>query len=272
MALFEVISNTRDKNPDTEVTVPNWIKPGHQNQQAEAQEPQVQDFEPGELDAPDPEAQTAPVQEEVAAPEPEAEASPDAEAENAPTLQTTSTWEPRRSPEEPITSDLPIWSTSGGRLVLSLNYVSCLVASTGILLLIIVAFWLGHKVGSSPAAPPGANTERPVVKRQVGKFYMVIETLDGRTKEARAEADRIVKFCKANGEPAEVQFLKPNLIVWSLTPFDSKLNEEVRAHALSIQNELGVKYARKYGSKYKFNQPVKNGKLVPVMYPYGKSP
>jgi len=275
MALFEVISKSRDKNPDSEVTVPNWIKPSSGEPDQTAGEPQVQDSAAEEPAAPESETQTSAPLEEVAAAEPK--------SPSTPVLPTTSTWEPRRSPETPKVSNLPIWSTSGGRLILSLNYVSCLVVSTGIVLLIVAAFVVGHMVGSRPATPAGAQSGQPVVKRQVGKYYMVIETLNGNTREARAEADQIVKFCAANGEPSEVQLLpkvvngkvvkgQGNLIVWSLTPFDSPKSEEVRAHALHIQNELGPKYARKHGSKYKFNQPEKNGKLVPLMFPYGKNP
>ena len=262
VALFEVISKTRDKNPDSEVAVPDWIKPPGQSDQQnqEAQAPDAQGAAAREPVPPEPEAQGPASPDEVAAPE----------APSPPTLPTTSTWEPRRSSEAPKTSDLPVWSTAGGRLTLSLNYVSCLVVSMGVLLLIIGAFVLGRMTASDPA-PPG-RSGKPVVKRQVGKYYLVIETLAGKTREARAEAERIVKFCNANGEPSQVQLLGDNLIVWSLTPFDSPKKEEVLAHALFVQNELGAKYARKYGSKYKFIQPQKNGKLAPDLYPYTKSP
>ena len=261
MALFEVISKTRDKNPDAEVTVPNWIKSSSEQPDQETREPDVQESAVEEdPPCPEPEAQSGASLEEIAPSPPKAPPSP--------ALQTTSTWEPHRSDDTPEKSDLPIWSTAGGRLTLSLNYVSCLVASTGILLLIITAFVLG-RITASSVAPP-VKTGQSVVKRQVGKYYMVIETLDGKTRQARAEADRIVKFCGENGEPAQVQLLGKNLIVWSLTPFDSPKSEEVRAHALHVQNELGAKYARKYTSKYKFNQPEQNGKLVPIMYPYSK--
>ena len=266
MALFEVISKTRDKNPGSEVTVPNWMKPGHQDQAPQDQAPDVEAPEAQEPAPPEPEAQT-----QTPASQTEV-ASPEAEAPNAPALPTTSTWEPRRSPEGPKMSDLPMLSTDGGRLTLSLNYVSCMVVSMGVLLLIIGAFVLGRVTAPDSSPPAGASTGKPVVKRQVGKYYLVIQTLDGRTPEARVEADRIVKFCSANSEPSEVKLLDKNLIVWSLTPFDSAKSEEVIAHALFVQNELGAKYARKFGSKYKFIQPQKNGKLVPVLFPYTKQP
>ena len=251
MALFEVISKSRDKNPDSEVLVPDWVKPGQQAPDAQASAI----LEPI---APEPEIETPAPQDEQAVSE--------APTPSAPVLPTTSTWEPRPSSDAPKTSDLPVWSTDGGRLTLSLNYVSCLVVSTGVLLLIAGAFWLGRTTAPSPVIP--GRTGQPVVKRQVGKYYMVIQTLDGFTTATMAEAKQIVKFCSASGEPSEVKQVGKNLIVWSATPFDSRNSEEVIAHALFVQNELGVKYARKYGSKYKFRQPQKNGKLVPVLYPY----
>ena len=262
MALFEVISKHRDKNPDAEVTVPAWVKPNGQpdQQDQQAQGPGVVEAAGGEPASPEPETQTP-------APRGRATAS---ESPSRPALPTTSTWEPRPSADTPKMSDLPIWSTDGGRLTLSLNYVSCLVVSTGVLLLIITAFFLGRVTAPETVEPPGGATA--AVKREVGKYYMVIQTLTGNSREARAEAEQIVKFLAENKEPAQVMLLRDNLIVWSLTPFDSPKEEEVIGHALFVQNELGAKYARKYGSKYKFLQPQKNGKLAPIMYQHKKDP
>ena len=271
LGLFEVISKNRDRNPDSEVTVPDWVKhPGQSGQEAQA--PAVQEPAAGEPASPEAETETPAARDEVSASQ--------AQAASAPVLPTTSTRTPRRPVETPKISDLPIWSTAGGRLTLSLNYVSCLVASMGVLLLIIAAFVLGR--ATAPDASPPATVKQPVVKRQPGKYYMVIETLADESDAAEAEANQIVKFCGANGEPAQVQLLpkivngkivkgKGKLIVWSLTPFDSKTSEEVNAHARHVQNELGAKYAKTYGSKYSFNQ-TRKGKLAPVMFQYKKTP
>jgi hypothetical protein len=327
MALFEVISNTRDKNPDSEVIVPEWVRPGYQEEQAKKaqqaqqekqaeQEKQAQQAsEPQEPTAPEPVA-PKPVVPKAPAPTPLIPEPPQKEQTElivpktvapktvvpepvdpepvvqAPVTQapapqddvdttqeasprpTTSTWEPRHhtnddAPETPKTAGNPIWSTDGERLTLSLNYISCMVVSMGVLLVVVLAFFLGRMTASPETTP--AKAQSTVIKREVGKFYMVIQTLSGgNTAATRAEANRIADFCNKNGEPAEVKSLRGNLIVWSARPFDSKVGEEVRGHALSLQNELGPKYANQYASKYRFAQPQRNGKLAPIMFPYTK--
>ena len=278
MALFEVISKTRDKNPDSEVVVPGWVKPNQQDPQA--QEPQ--DTAPQEPEPQKPEPQ-APVTAPKTPEAPQAsEVTQDPEASEvtstpAPAIQTTSTRTPRRPIERPETPEPPIWSTDGGRLTLSLNYVSCMVASMGLLLLIVGAFVLGYMTASPGATD--AQSKQTVVKRVAGKYYMIISKLADESNASRAEANRMAAFCNANGEPAEVKLLprvvnnkvvkgQGNLIVWSATPFDSPSGEDVSAHALSIQGVLGVKYAEKYGSNNKFIQPQKNGRLAPIMFEY----
>jgi len=333
MALFEVISKTRDKNPDSEVLVPGWVKPGKKDQQPPEPEATPQEAGPQEPAAPtpptppaaptpppEPEPETV-VQEDpapkTAVPEPSApepktaddepaakkaappktmfsEAptqvpdTPEVEEpvkppkpvglsaytdsqEPAPPVVETSTWEAGATdgtPEE-ISDQPPIWSTDGSRLTLSLNYVSCLVASIGLLLVLIASFVLG-RMTASPATTASNAAGAVAVRRETGKFYMVVQILPGRGEAAMAEAKRIAKFCIENKEPAEVKLLNNNLIVWSATPFDAKSGEKVIKHALKLHNELGPKYAAKYGSSYRFAQPQRNGQLVPLMYPYTK--
>ena len=309
MALFEVISKTRDKNPDSEVIVPEWVRPGYNKQPDEpteaqesapvestAPEPQTpepiasitpiatiqQPIEPAELEAippepviqepllADPVAPQPVIPEPIVTPEPIVAPEPIVVPEP---MTTTSTWQPHHSEGAPETtntpknSDIPMWNTDGERLTLSLNYVSCMVASIGLLLLLAVAFVTG-RMTASPATP--AAVEPVVIQREFGKYYMVIETLPGRGSGAEAEAKRIADFCIKNGEPAEVKALNNNVIVWSATPFDTAASEAVSAHALRIQNDLGVKYDRMYSSGYKFIQPQKNGRIAPKMYPHQK--
>jgi hypothetical protein len=332
MALFEVISKTRDKNPDSEVIVPEWVRPGYKPPQDPAAEPQeteaaepepqkpvVQEPEPPKTVVPAPAAPEPAFQQPllqqpvapqpVAAPEPVApqplvqqptatEAPPqtliqeqvpdpitlpDDEDEDAPA--TTSTWEPRslgepgetktktKAETKPIT-----WSTEDQRLTVSLNYLSCTVAAIGVLLLLVTTFVLGRITASPATTIAGAGGA--AVQRESGKYYMVIERLPDRSSASMVEATRIAAFCNANNEPASVQRIPPGktadgkpvgqgyLIVWSGTPFDKKTGEEVRAHALKLQNELGLKYANQYGSKYKFAQPQKNGRVEPTLYLY----
>lgn len=327
MALFEVISKTRDKNPDAEVLVPGWAKQGQEEPQppAPAEVPPAPPVEPpAEIEAPTEaqaeaptEAQTAAVEQsapviEAAEPtetpaetaeiepieqiEPEPEPEPDEPETNvievaapqpqqtfeAPAAAPRPAWRDRKTDTDADgdgDGDRPMWSTDGGRLTISLNYVSCLVASIGILFLIIGAFALGRATGSSD--DPIVPKKQGAIKRIDGKYYMVIQRLPDRSVESAAEARRIAEFCNANGEPAQVQLIpkvvnrkivpgKGHLIVWSGKPFNTPRSEEVKAHAMFVQNELGAKYARKYGSRYKFRQTGANGNLAPLMYPYKK--
>jgi len=240
VALFEVISKSRDKKPDSELAVPGWAKPAAQGDQAPEALEQV----------------------ELVEQEQEQEQETD-ETQTPPpvTLQTTSTRQPRTAPVSPDRGPIPIWDTADGRLTLSLNYVSCMVAAMGILLLVIASFVVGRMTVSTASLPV------ETAKWQVGKFYLVIETLEGRSQQARKEADRMVEFCKANNEPCAVQRLDQNLIVWSMTPFDSPDGELAKAHALKIQDELGAKYQKEYGTKYKFSQQ-KDGAFNPEFWPY----
>ena len=297
MALFEVISKIRDKNPDSGVLIPEWVRPNQQDQQdqqapapLETKSPEPTPQKPAPQAQAEPESTTyAPAQDQIEAPEtPETPEAPDApetqetqetpEAPIRPVMQTTSTWEPRQTNAPETSEGLPIWSTNAGKLTLSLNYVSCMVVSMGVLLTIVAAFVLGRVTAPSGATP--AQTKQTTVKRVAGKYYMMIAKLADEGEAAMAEANRMAAFCNANGEPADVKILpkvvnkkvvtgKGNLIVWSATPFDSPSDEEVIDHALFVQNELGAKYAKQYGLKdNKFIQPQKNRKPAPVLFPY----
>lgn len=310
MALFEVISKTRDKNPDSEVIVPGWIRPGQKDQEPQTPAPQsdapVEPVEPTPVEtpqkAPEPESSTPlleeasqkqnatdeevqqPVIQEFKSPEPaETTASGPADApapqpKPAPKPMTSATLATptRQTPSTatPGTDNPPLWSTEGGKLTLSLNYVSCTVAAMVLLFLIVTAFVIGRVTGGADQTVEPVNPL--TIARKVDKFYMVIQTLPNMSAEAKTEADRIAWFCNLNGEPATVQKIPGRtaassyLIVWSATPFDKETGPDVTKHAQMLQDKLGVKYAEKYESEYKFTQPEEEGKLTPKMYPLPK--
>lgn len=146
----------------------------------------------------------------------------------------------RPAPTGPVE---PLLTVVGDRLRLSLNYLSCLVAALGAVVLLVAVFSLGYWSGSSPApvgpdSPPagdGTMSGRTPIGRHVvdgqgnpggapapagnggsppapaagarvkGKYYMVIQQLlGGMTQESLVEATRIAKFCNDNGHPATV--------------------------------------------------------------------
>ena len=225
MALFEVISKSRDKRSRGEMGVPDWMG----------------DSVPG-----------APQQ---------------AEASTTP----TATHEAARKPAIVKT---------GGQLQVTLNYISCLAVVLGLVLLLAGAFWLGRStasqggeaaqagmkasyrpglIGQSSSKTGAKQPEMKLPPRQVGKYYLVIESTGGAQDWHLGKAREMQRFCYfEGGEPSEVrkypatQNTKEQYVVWSLTPFDSPRSREATQHAEMIER-LGARYFGKHGD-FKFQQ------------------
>ena len=192
---------------------------------------------------------------------------------------------PAPTMREPSGPAEPMFATSGRRLKVSLNYLSCTIVVLGLVLALAGAFALGRATApASPVEKPGKTTAgtrqvkgpvrgtRPPVtrnpRRVLGKYYLVIESLKGKGLKDRAEAERIAEFCKQNGEPADVQSMGTKYIVWSLTGFDSPRSEAAIRHARFIQDNLGKEYFKPSENRiYKFLQ-MKDGKFDPYYLPY----
>jgi len=174
----------------------------------------------------------------------------------------------RPTVEEPAPGE-PIVSTSGGRLRLSLNYVSCLVAAGVLLILLLLAFWLGRAtVGDSQASPTQASVgdaraegdaaarvpaQQPT--REPGKHYLVIQGMQGTSDANRRDADKIVNYLRDHDVEADVQKYpgRPEqYIVWSFEGFDSPTSREALDYAKMIE-VLGERYLRE-GGRYNFKQ------------------
>lgn len=179
-----------------------------------------------------------------------------------------------------------VFSKAGGRLRLSLNYVSCLVVAFGLVVLASLSFWLGRATAEHEDQAIQANMradldgeraereepDRPRT-RQAGKYYMVIQMLPDDSPGSEQEAIRIADWCSHpdNGEPATVNRYdlrgQSRILVWSLKPFDKTDAKSIENHALLVE-ELGRRYFGKYGT-YDFRQR-HEGKLDPMMLPYYK--
>ena len=165
----------------------------------------------------------------------------------------------------------PLVSTTGGRLTLSFNHVSCVVVTVGLVLLLAGAFALGRadRRGKEPVTTENGTEKTeaglgdkvsppPVRQRESGKYYMIIQRLGPVSESARKEGERIVDFCKKWGEQATVELFenprtkKEFLAVWSLTPFDSLTGESNDAHAKLIEG-MGKEYFAKHGN-HRFQQ------------------
>ena len=122
MALFEVVAKEGKSRNQPDLSGPAWMRGQHVGGPKPSQPPA---------------APTAPDYQATPAEAPEA----------APEVRTQSFGGRQISGVEPMVS------TDGGRLTVSLNYVSCTVAMLAILLLLIVAFMMGRASARPQEAP-----------------------------------------------------------------------------------------------------------------------
>jgi hypothetical protein len=131
---------------------------------------------------------------------------------------------------------------------------------------------LGQGGKGSKSSKTGAK--RPPMKlptRQKGKYYLVIESTGGVGDSHLKHARKIQEFCYfQGGEPSEVRKYPATAktpeqyVVWSLTPFDSYRSEEATHHAKVIE-DLGAQYFAKYG-EYRFQQRKKKDAQLDPWY------
>jgi hypothetical protein len=169
----------------------------------------------------------------------------------------------------------------------SLNFVSCAVLGLALLTLLVSMLAIGWKWGAASATAPREEPPfrpsvidnkdpsdippKPVAPQRVaGKYYMLIQGMDGVAAEHWAEAKRIVDFCNRENLPVNIGEMRKakRLVVWSLTGFDSPDNPEADEYAQQIK-ALGKKYKADYKT-YEFRQtdPVGNW---PVFHQYRPS-
>lgn len=253
-ALFELISKNREKRLAAKLSVPEWMG---------STQP------------------TPPAGEEAPAPGP---AEPDAAPETPPPAGLPSKTTPKAKPERRTE---PLLVLGDNRLTLSLSFLSAGVAGLGLLVLLLGAFWLGRHTapesGEVVASAGGNGQEKgkgqdASAKKQTGqgnngptgaglmagRYYLVIETLQGTGPEALVDAQKIQEFCTARGVPATRVWYTPpgrpkRLMVWSLKPFakgqvldGAGPSPEAVQHATKIEG-LGREYSQA-GGKYAFKQ------------------
>jgi len=240
VALFEVISKTRQKRSEAGLGVPRWM-----SSQADdsAQQPSAPPAASQAVSAPS----AAPAR------------------------------EPARPRQAPRTA--PMIAPEGNRLKFSLSYYVCVGVLAGAVVLLALAFWLGYIAGSPDAGngaqqaklggqipvPPGSTggngggpTQGTPTGRIAGKYYLIIQRLKGDTEADKAEADRIVSFCAEHGEPASVWEMPigshggKRYFVWSLRPFDAPDDPKGLEHAGRVE-EWGREYFARH-STYEFLQ------------------
>lgn len=169
-------------------------------------------------------------------------------------------------------SDKPIVSTAGGRLTVSLNYVSCTVAMLAIVLLLVVAFVLGRMSVTSgqrprkPASPARtlrkaeasktkAETSGTAKPKDAVKYCLVIQVMGGRTEQLLADAKAIIKYCETAGYPARLaeNDARDDYFVWSAEAYDSPTSNKAKTYVAEI-HALGQRYKADTGKNYDFKQ------------------
>ncbi len=181
-------------------------------------------------------------------------------------------WFRKQRRERPAV-ETPDETATAERFALNPKMIAILIVAAGVLLLL--AFGLGRltsgRSGTTPenqAGPPVEGKEiRSVVgsdapetsqsgRRNPDRFFLIIETLRGNGDADKAEADRIIKFCQAQGMPADMVEMqmgdKNRVAVWSLQGFRFQTSEEALEFARKVE-ETGLAYFKKYKT-YKFQQ------------------
>jgi hypothetical protein len=123
----------------------------------------------------------------------------------------------------------------------------------------------GPSAGSSAGSPFPAPHASPA-ERIAGKYYLIIDRMQGIAQKDRADAEAIITYLKEKGESATLNKLANRYLVWSLRPFDSPRSPEAMEFARSIER-LGQQYRPPRGrSKYTFSQHKPGGELDPSYY------
>ena len=167
----------------------------------------------------------------------------------------------------------PTISTVEGRVKLSLNYVSLLVAGLAVLLGLLLAFCLGRwsaSPGTVEATPaPALPSQR--TERVPGKYYLIIQGLQGMTDNHRSDAEDIQRFLEQEGVECDVAIWPGDpkqYVVWSCRGLDSEIDEKAFAYVKKIE-ALGRKY-KSQGGRYDFKQARdRNGQITPW---FGQAP
>ncbi len=255
-ALFEVIARNKDSRSEPGMAVPEWLLKRQQN-----------DF--GQKGAP-----------AASGDEPPAPAVEDGPAPGMPPVPSMEEIELADATSEPILS------SAGGRVRLSLNYVSFAAALLGAVVALGGTFYLGRVTGhgetttqekavlDAPLRPEAADASAKPPAAPTKKYYLVIERLTpGMTPAKKADAEAIVKYLDGKGKKAIVREANQNqfYVVLSLEPFSDRTSPEAVKFAEEIE-ELGKAYRPPPGrEKYNFSQH-KDGRLDPSFIPMEKAP
>lgn len=158
----------------------------------------------------------------------------------------------------------PMLSTEGGRLNLSLNYLSSVVLLGGLLVLLLGAFVLGRSTAPQPQAPTEVNKAgtEPVIteKRVPGWYYLVVEAMNGNSTADIAQAEALKTYLDKHGVPVTMHGYDQNgvrAILISRAGFENPQSPAAGEFVERV-HQLGQQYADQFGSRFNF-RPAKPG-------------
>ena len=215
-ALFEVITTYRQKHPGTGPLMPEWMRRQKPHAGSTTPMPELtpEPLEPEPVH-PSP-VQAPPVQAPPVQPPP-VQASP---VRPIPFSRPAPALEPLDAPPA-----APMLNTTGGRLNLSLNYLTTLVVALGLVVLLVGTFLLGHMAGARSAPNTTVTATKPAPRNETagqhtvtprpvdnkpkatiglfaeglprGKRFYLIQEMNPDLSEAdqKQEVDKIVRHC-----------------------------------------------------------------------------
>ncbi len=147
-----------------------------------------------------------------------------------------------------------------GKLTVSIGHLSAGLMIGAVILLVAGAFVLGRMTaGPSQATPAGVTdgaSKSP--KRETGKYYMVIEAMDGATDQQKEKAEHIAWFLEQQGVEASVlRYRYPEQgpvrwVVLGYKGFPGPADPAARRFAERMA-VLGAEYSKRYSGSFDFS-------------------
>lgn len=120
-------------------------------------------------------------------------------------------------------------------------------------------------LGINPVRPPDRALAARSGQRDPKRYYLIVESLKGKSQSDYAEAERIVAFCQERSLPADIVLMGDRLAIWGLLGFRRDDSPEALAHARRVE-KVGQEYFDTYKT-YKFLQRKKeDGPFRPFFY------
>lgn len=147
-----------------------------------------------------------------------------------------------------------------GKLTVSIGHLTAGLVIGAVILLVAGAFVLGRMTaGPSQATSAGATDgANKAPERLTGKYYMVIEAMDGATPSEREKAEHIAWFLEQQGVEASVlryRYPRQGPVRWVVLGYKGFPNPADRAARRFAERmaKLGEEYSKRYSGNFDFS-------------------